>query len=134
MTNEEIKSLILLGIGGAAFFISGINGMKDKKKKNNAYHLISINLFINGAFFLLIFLADLIFLWLYKHNETNLSENAFGLLLFGCVLFSLFVTGLHGVMNKKKINNSLFFQLSQGQLVVSIVLGVVLLIKVIAIK
>lgn len=114
MTVQEKKWLVMSAIGTVIFLLSGMNGIINKEKRNNeSDYLMSMNTCFLGVSFLFSFIASLLF---YQYGRDMLKEEVFYAIMIAGMSFGLLITGIHGILNEKKINNLVFVQFSKAQL------------------
>lgn len=120
MTNNDIKFL-LLTVGGGIFVLTlGAHGILNRKKINKISDFyMSINFLLEGVIMIPFFILSLFF-WLYAKEVNFMSKNVYYLLASMLLGLSMLAAGAHGILNKKKINNSGFFKISISQLIGSI--------------
>lgn len=123
MVWEEERFLITLGIGGIICLIGGLHGIFTKKRSNNTSSFYrSVNILFGGVTLTLSFLAYSIFLWLEPNGISQVDKNTFFFFMLAWFGIIEFVVGIHGILNKEKINSLEFDRFSEASLYSSIII------------
>ena len=112
MTNTDIKILLFAGVSGVACLISGLRGILNREKINKISDFyMCIDLLLLGIMSTILLLFFLFFR-VTPIGLSMMSEKRFDMLVWVWFMIFFFVGGVYGILNKKKINNYMNFQLS----------------------
>ena len=124
MTNTDIKLLLFGGISTIGGLIFGLRGVLSRKKINKKSDFcMSVNILLTGIA-MAIFLVFFLFFRITPIGLSMMSEKRFDTLGLIWLAATFFVYGIHGVVNKKRINNPMFFQFCLMGLIGSLILAI----------
>lgn len=128
MTNTDTKLLLFAGLSAILGLIFGLRGVLHRKEitKQSDYYMC-VNILISGIV-MAIFMIFFLFFRITPIGLSMMSEKRFDTLGLIWFAISFFITGIHGVANKKKINNLKFFRFCRMGLITSLILGVGIII------
>ena len=105
----------------------GLNCVLYKDRINQSTYYRSVNCLLLGCLILVVLLIQLSYI--YHWGWLNfLSINQFANLLITMLATAFFITGLHGLIYKMKIDNKLFSSFSVQQFVYSIIVFIYLIV------
>jgi len=124
MSKENVMFWFMIGAGIVSIvsLVLGLSGFSEKEKINkSSRYYISVNHLINGIMLAILFILSMfyVFDWIGSTNKASF----FSLIEIGAI-FTLFISGMYGVLNKKKINNPIFSRFSRQGVILSMILTV----------
>ena len=132
MINTDIKILLFAGISGVAFLTSGLRGILNRRERNKISDFyMCIDLLLLGIMSTILLIFSLFFR-VTPIGLTMMSEKRFNMLVWIWFVIFLSVSGIYGILNKKKINNYMHLQLSRygvGGAIIAAVGAVVFLLR-----
>ncbi|MBI3601723.1 MAG: hypothetical protein HY209_02355 [Candidatus Omnitrophica bacterium] len=109
MINDEVKFMIMLvGIGVVSIILTFL-GMRGIFEKNKKFDYKDQNFLICGIMGDILFLGAIIFYSFYFMGISLISKNNFSMYETFGIVITLFVTGLHGVLNCKDYRKDVLF-------------------------
>ena len=122
MTNTDIKFLIVMAVAGIFGVALGLHGILNKKKINRmSDYYMSINLLLGGMIIVPLFLFSLLFFWLDLKGMSPINKKTYYVLATEWGAIAFLISGLHGIINKKKINNKQFYGLCVSGVISSLI-------------
>ena len=120
--SENAILLVLISLVAMPSFVFGLFGILYKQKINDSSQLCrSVNNLMFGIMMLVVLILD--YIYGYFRPDPISKDDFYKLLIIGMTI-TFFVTGLHGILNKNKINNQIFYIFSRQKLVGSIIIVV----------
>jgi hypothetical protein len=119
--------MIVFGVLTLVPLSFGLYGVINKEKINDSSrYCMAINNLMFGCLMGIVLIFNLIYMFHWGLLST-MKKNSFYYFLMGLLAVAFFIAGLHGVINKEKINNNIFYRFSSQQFGVSIVIVIFLI-------
>lgn len=128
MTTDDRKFLLMLCVIMLFCIGVGLHGIMNRKKINKVSdYYMSVNFLLGGVLLIPCILMSAIYFGLKAKNTTLFNENTLYLILLFWLGLAELTIGLHGLLNKKKINNPAFDRFSEASVItfVLVVIGIV---------
>jgi len=121
MLKENLSYIITMGVASIVCIVIGLYGILNKEKSN---HFRSVNALIAGG---MLFCLSVFYLYYVINWNGAMSKDIFyNCLMIGFVIY-LFIGGMYGVLNRKKIDDPIAFRFSRQAMIISI-MGLVFLV------